>query len=110
MAGDNPKKAKVSRKGLYVKGRAYEYELRDTFISYGLKCRRVIQSGGGIEKDDLVVLTPWGEEYRIEAKRRAKLPAYLVNDGCHATVFRPDRGQSMVLIPLERFCELIQCK
>lgn len=103
-------KPKVSRKGLYVKGRAYEYELRDQFISYGLSCRRVTQSGGGTEKDDLVLTTGWGEEYRLEAKRRAKLPAYLVNDNCHATIFRPDRGQSMVLIPLERFLELVQCR
>jgi Holliday junction resolvase len=108
MAGD--KKPKISRAGLYKKGRAYEYELRDHFIGYGMKCRRVTQSGGGSEKDDLVLLTGWGEEYRIEAKRRAKLPAYLVNDGCHATIFRPDRGKSMVLIPLDRFCELIQCR
>jgi Holliday junction resolvase len=107
MAGE---KAKVCRKGLYIKGRSYEYELRDRFIQYGLACRRVIQSGGGVEKDDLVVHTGWGEEYRIEAKRRAKLPAYLLNPTCHATIFRCDRGESMVLISFERFLELIQCK
>lgn len=108
--GQPTKRAKVSRKGRYVKGRGYEYELRDQFIKYGLTCRRVMQSGGGVEKDDLVLTTGWGEEYRLEAKRRAKLPGYLVNENCHATVFRPDRGSSMVLISLERFMELVQCR
>jgi hypothetical protein len=104
------KKSRVSARGRYVKGRGYEYELRDQFISYGLACRRVMQSGGGIEKDDLVLTTGWGEEWRIEAKRRAKLPGYLNNPTCHATIFRQDRGPSMVLITLERFMELVQCR
>ena len=101
-------RTKVSRKGLYVKGRAYEYELRDTFTAAGLSCRRVVQSGGGVEKDDLVLTTGWGEEYRLEAKRVAKIPAYLDNPQCHATVFRMDRGDTLVLIPLSRFVELCQ--
>jgi hypothetical protein len=99
---------KVSPRGRYVKGREYEYELRDHFTSHGLRCRRVMQSGGGIEKDDLVLTTGWDEEYRLEAKRVAKLPAYLLNPQCHATVFRMDRGESLVLIPLTRFTELVQ--
>jgi hypothetical protein len=99
---------KVSPRGRYVKGREYEYELRDHFTSHGLRCRRVMQSGGGTEKDDLVLTTGWDEEYRLEAKRVAKLPAYLLNPQCHATVFRMDRGESLVLIPLTRFTELVQ--
>ena len=106
--GQPTKKAKVSKKGRYIKGRSYEYELRDKFIDRGLSCRRVIQSGGGIEKDDLVVITGWGEEYRIEAKRRGKLPGYLLNPTSHATIFRPDRGESMVLISFDRFLDLLQ--
>jgi hypothetical protein len=101
-------KPKVSRKGRYVKGRAYEYEVRDTFSDAGLSCRRVTQSGGGTEKDDLVLTTGWGEEYRLECKRVAKIPAYLDNPQCHATVFRMDRGDTLVLVPLARFVELCQ--
>jgi hypothetical protein len=101
-------KPKVSRKGLYVKGRGFEYELRDHFTKHGLKCRRVIQSGGGVEKDDLVLTTGWGEEYRLEAKRVAKLPAYLINPTCHATLFRMDRGETYALVTLDRFTE--QCQ
>lgn len=109
MGGTSDKaKPRVSAKGRYVKGRAYEYELRDEFTAAGLKCRRVIQSGGGVEKDDLVLTTGWGEEYRLEAKRRSRLPAYLIPGECHATVFRMDRGESLVLITLERFKELCQ--
>lgn len=101
-------KPKVSRKGLYVKGRSFEYELRDHFTNHGLACRRVMQSGGGVEKDDLVLKTGWGEEYRLEAKRVAKLPAYLINPQCDATVFRMDRGESLVLVTLQRFTEICQ--
>jgi hypothetical protein len=101
-------RVKVSRKGLYVKGRAYEYELRDHFVRFGLGCRRVMQSGGGVEKDDLVLTTGWGEEYRLEAKRVAKLPAYLVNPQAHATIFRMNCGESYALVPLSRFTELVQ--
>lgn len=99
---------KVSRKGRYVKGRAFEYEVRDEFTRAGLHCRRVTQSGGGVEKDDLVLTTGWGEQYRLEAKRVAKIPAYLDNPQCHATVFRMDRGDTLVLVPLARFVELCQ--
>jgi hypothetical protein len=107
----SPKKAKVSSKGRYVKGRSYEYELRDHFVKYGLGCRRVIQSGGGTEKDDLVLTCGWGEEMRLEAKRRGTLPAYLtqaLDSGCGAVIFREDRGRSYALVTLERLTELCQ--
>jgi hypothetical protein len=101
-------RTKVSRKGLYVKGREYEYELRDYFTGRGLACRRVMQSGGGVEKDDLVLTTGWGEEYRLEAKRVAKLPAYLLNPQAHATLFRQDRGETLVMLRLPLFGDLCQ--
>lgn len=101
-------KPKVSRKGRYVKGRSYEYEVRDYFISRGLECRRVTQSGGGAEKDDLVLKTGWKQEYRLELKRVATLPAYLLNPGCDATIFRMDRGDTLVLTTLERFADHCQ--
>lgn len=103
-------KPKVSAKGRYVKGRSYEWELRDHFTKHGIECRRVAQSGGGEEKDDIVLITGWGEQYRLEAKRVAKLPAYLINPQCDATVFRQDRGDSLVLVSLQKFTDHIQCR
>jgi hypothetical protein len=100
-------KPKVNRKGRYVKGREYEYEVRDYFLSRGLQCRRVTQSGGGVEKDDLVLTTGFGSEYRLECKRVAKLPAYLINE-TEATIFRMDNGKSLVLTTLERFADHCQ--
>lgn len=100
-------KPKVSRKGRYVKGRSYEYEVRDYLIGRGLACRRVTQSGGGSEKDDLVLKTGFGQEYRLELKRVAKLPAYLLNEA-DATIFRMDSGKSLVLTSLERFADHCQ--
>jgi hypothetical protein len=100
-------KPKVSRKGRYVKGRSFEYEVRDYFISRGLACRRVTQSGGGSEKDDLVLTTGFGDELRLELKRVAKLPAYLVNDTV-ATIFREDRGETYVLTRLPHYADCLQ--
>lgn len=100
-------KPKVCRKGRYVKGRSFEYEVRDYFIGRGLACRRVAQSGGGSEKDDLVLTTGFGDEYRLELKRVAKLPAYLVNNTV-ATIFREDRGETYVLTRLPHYADLLQ--
>lgn len=93
-----------------LKGYRYENELRLEFLAHGLECRRVPLSGAASEKDDLVLTTGWGEQYRGEAKRRACLPSYLTSalDSCDFTVFREDRGRSFVLITLERFKELCQ--
>jgi hypothetical protein len=101
-------RTKVSRKGLYVKGRSFEYELRDYFVGRGLACRRVMQSGGGVEKDDLVLTPSWGDELRLEAKRVAKLPAYLLNPTADATIFREDRGETLVMIRLPLFGDMLQ--
>jgi Holliday junction resolvase len=93
------------------KGYRYENELRLEFIAHGLACRRVPLSGAGDEKGDLVLTTGFGPLYRGEAKRRKCLPSYLtsaLNNGHDFTVFREDRGQSFVLITLERFKELCQ--
>jgi Holliday junction resolvase len=92
------------------KGYSYENELRLEFIEYGLECRRVPLSGAGDEKGDLVLTCGWGEKYRGEAKRRARLPSYLTSalDQHDFAVFREDRGRSFVLITLERFKELCQ--
>lgn len=107
----NAKKPRVSRKGCYVKGRAYEYEVRDVAISFGLKCRRVMGSGSGDEKGDIVLTCGWGEDQRGECKRRRVIPAYLttaLDAGHDFAVFREDRGKSYVLVTLERFLELCQ--
>jgi Holliday junction resolvase len=91
-----------------AKGYRFENELRLSFIDHGLHCRRVPLSGAGDEKGDLVVTCSWGQELRGEAKRRARLPSYLTSHSHDFTVFREDRGQTWVLLSLERFKELCQ--
>jgi Holliday junction resolvase len=92
------------------KGYRYENELRLEFIECGLDCRRVPLSGAGDEKGDIVLTCTWGQEMRGEAKRRARLPAYLTGalDQHDFAVFREDRGKSFVLLTLKRFQELCQ--
>ena len=90
------------------KGYRYENELRLEFLAHGLPCRRVALSGAGYEKGDIVVTCGWGETQIGEAKRRARLPAYLTRalEAQDFVVFREDRGRSFVLLTLDRFKDL----
>jgi Holliday junction resolvase len=92
------------------KGYRFENELRLSFIEHGLACRRVPLSGAGDEKGDLCLTTGWGETLKGEAKRRATLPSYLTSalSQHDFTVFREDRGETYVLITLQRFKEMCQ--
>lgn len=94
------------------KGYRYENELRLDLVASGFTaCRRVPLSGAGEEKDDLTFLCGWGEQERIEAKRRKTLPTYLttaLGNGATAVAFREDRGKTFVLITWDRYKELCQ--
>jgi Holliday junction resolvase len=92
----------------YIKGRSFEYEVRNAFTDCGLACRRVYGSGSGIEKGDLVLTLACGKALKGEAKRRARLPSYLTSalDQHDFTVFREDRGNTFVLLTLDRFKEM----
>jgi len=89
----------------YIKGRRFEYEVRDAFNDCGLNCRRVYGSGSGIEKGDLVLTLACGRTLKGEAKRRARLPSYLTSalEQHDFTVFREDRGTTYVLLTLDEF-------
>jgi Holliday junction resolvase len=94
------------------KGYRYENELRLDLVASGFTaCRRVPLSGAGEEKDDLTFQCGWGEQERIEAKRRKALPSYLtsaLSGGATAVAFREDRGSTYVLITWDRYKELCQ--
>lgn len=96
----------------YIKGRGFEYEVRDAFTDCGLACRRVYGSGSGIEKGDLVLTLACGQVLKGEAKRRARLPRYLTSalEQHDFTVFREDRGKPFVLLTLEEYTKLCQAR
>jgi Holliday junction resolvase len=90
------------------KGYEYERELVNGFRDHGLKCSRVPLSGAGEEKGDIRLTCGWGQNLKGEAKRRKTLPAYL-NPGEHDfTIFRQDRGETLVLVRLSLFKDLVQ--
>lgn len=94
------------------KGYGYENELRLDLVASGFReCRRVPLSGAGEEKEDLTFLCGWGQQERIEAKRRKTLPSYLtsaLSNGASAVAFREDRGKTYVLLTWDRYKELCQ--
>lgn len=99
--------------GMMSKRKGYEFE-RET-VNYlkdgGIAARRVPLSGAGEEKGDITVQPVWRDNpYRGEAKRRRCLPTMLVSAlGDHDfAVCRQDHGESLVLIRLSTFRDLLQ--
>lgn len=92
------------------KGYRNERNLVHIFRAYGIPAQRVPLSGatpfarGDIEAEIL------GEKWRIEAKVRAtgfkQLYSWL--EGNDALVVRADRQEALVVLPLRRFCELVE--
>lgn len=113
MAGGIPKASDKPHKcGAYTRRRGYNFE-RETvngFREYGLTCRRVPLSGAGDEKGDVVVTASWGDEYRLELKRKKALPNWITGPlGTHdGLVMRADNGEALVVIPLHRLREWLQ--
>jgi Holliday junction resolvase len=90
------------------KGSGFERELVNQAKTRGFEAERAYGSNGRAlgesEEVDLVV-----KGCRIQAKRRATLPAYLqIPDGADAVAFRQDRGQTLVLITWDTLLTLIQ--
>jgi Holliday junction resolvase len=95
----------------YQKGFRLENSVRKYLCEQrGLKCRRIPLSGAGEEKGDLVVETGWGAQLKIECKSRKELAKWIVEAlGDHdAVVLKQDRGETLVMIRLPLFADMIQ--
>jgi hypothetical protein len=89
------------------KGTGFEREVVTLARAFGIPSQRAWGSNGeslGMSKDvDLVV-----GEWRVQAKRRKKLPQFLrIPEGCDMVITRMDNGESLVLIHYRRFLELV---
>lgn len=83
----------------YIVKRAKELHM-DAVRAYGSDGRSLGES----EKVDVKV-----GKWRIQAKKRKCLPAYLkIDEGVDAVVFSTDRKEPQVLITLEQFLTLIK--
>ena len=90
------------------KGNNFERELVQLARDSGIPSERAYASNGRAlgcsEAVDIKVASK-----RVQAKRRASLPAYLqVPDGCDAVAFRQDRGEPMVLVTLWEWLDLVK--
>lgn len=90
------------------KGNAFERELVRLAKESGMVAERAYASNGRAlghgEEVDVVI-----QGKRVQAKRRACLPAYLeVTDQVDAVAFRCDRGEPMVLLTLWEWMDLLK--
>jgi len=97
------------------KGNRFEREVVETAEAYGLEAERAYASNGQslgeveecdvlVRRDDAKVM----EALRIQAKRRKTVAQYLTCDGADVVVTREDRGENLVVLPLDRFLSLLK--
>jgi len=87
------------------KGTRFENEIVKILNEHDIKAVRAWGSNGkslGFEEDVDILVKKFGgvTDFKIQAKRRAALPAYLKLGSCDAVVIREDREVPMVLMPL----------
>ena len=94
------------------KGAGYERELVNALRKFGLKAQRVPLSGATEYAKGDVEVTPGFDPaliYRGECKRRASLPVLLKNiEGNDFLALREDRGETLIVLRLPLFMELLQ--
>ena len=91
-----------------AKGYSFEKELVDQALGLGLDAKRAWGSNGAALGEaatvDLLVAG-----YRIQAKRRKSLPAYLPPpEGSDIQVFRADREKAIAVVPWDLLLGLIR--
>lgn len=91
------------------KGFDYEREVKSVFENYGfLNVQRAYGSNGlslpGCEEDVDVL----ADGYKIQCKRRKSAPKWMELGTCDMLVYREDRGESMVVLPLEKLLKLME--
>lgn len=94
------------------KGTAYESELVAKIEARGLAAARAWGSNGRAlgESDDVDIVFEdrSGFKWTVQAKRRAALPSYVKPPpGAKLVMMREDRGETLVVIPLELFLEMV---
>jgi Holliday junction resolvase len=93
------------------KGNGFETEVVKRLRNDGLEAERAWGSNGaalGEEPDVDIVAKLNGEKWLLQAKRRAKLPKYLIpSDNVDAVVAREDRGEVIIVMRFKDFIKLI---
>jgi hypothetical protein len=90
------------------KGAQYERDIVNAAKAKGMSAERIQGRAGAARLGDPDVLI--ADVVRVECKRRAKLPDYLMEwgDGADAVVMRDDGRKSVVVMPLDRWLALVK--
>lgn len=107
-SGTNTPGKRIRLRGVKDKGKRFELELVKLARAYDLKSDRAWGSDGrslGLAKEVDLVVNRW----KIQAKRRGKLPSYLViPEGADAVAFRMDRGETYIMMGYREFLDLVK--
>jgi hypothetical protein len=94
------------------KGNRFERELVADAERAGLTAERAYASDGRAlgcaETVDVLVTAADGTDWRVQAKRRAKVASYLTPpDGADVTVVREDRADALAIVPWAVFLRML---
>ena len=92
------------------KGANYERELVNAFREGGIDAQRVPLSGAtSFAKNDIQIDFRLGV-WDCEAKRRKSPPKFFTEalDGADFAAFRQDRGETLIVLTLDKFVELVK--
>ena len=94
------------------KGARSERELVNIFRGYEIPAQRVPLSGATTFCKGDVQIEVSGDKWTIESKVRAtgfkQIYGWLESPGIDALAIKADRQQTMIVLPLRKFCELIR--
>jgi Holliday junction resolvase len=94
------------------KGKKYERELVRQCEAADVPAQRAYASNGkalGEHKNcDVKLSVPNGPELTVQAKRRANVGGYLTDENVDLVAVREDHGQSLAVVPLDLFLDLLQ--
>ena len=93
------------------KGNRFEYQVRDTFIDKGIECVRSYGSDGrslGLDKEVDLLVKHKDRDYTLQCKVRKKISSFIKpSDDIYAQVIKEDKGETVCIIRLKDFIELI---
>lgn len=104
---------KKPRNGAYTRNRGYRFENEtvNALKDFDLRCERIPLSGAGLEKGDIKVWPGFQDTPLVgELKRKKALPTWVTGPmaGRDFLAMREDSGETLVVIRLKTFAELIQ--
>ncbi len=91
-------------------GSRFELEVVKFFREGGLTAEKHLMSGQLDGTGDMTITTGWGDKWPGEAKWKSLMPQWLINAlGNHKfVVFKQSRGETLVLLRLSDFRDLLQ--